>query len=173
MGQYVDVAFQLTRQAFEAKFTVTQERDEEFDEVAYDVGGLPVQFGADVVVVCTLWGPGVSVPFAVAEADKAVPGLGAELGPDRVAVGLEAGDVSDETGFAELTRGWVHGDGLSEEREVFTALFGEDLPSRAEAAPSPRPAPTEDVDAIAEAYLEGIDVRALRLAIEQKIRDRS
>jgi hypothetical protein len=55
---------------------------------------------------------------------------------------------------------------------VFIGIFGED-PLKAARAPVTSKPVAEDVDALAEAYLSGVDVWALRLALEKKIRERS
>ncbi|MEN0068064.1 MAG: hypothetical protein AAGA48_38395 [Myxococcota bacterium] len=119
MASNVAVAVQIRPERFVEQFCDGEAPTQD----ALDVAGLSVVLAADFVTVLTPHPPSVTIAFALARVDRALPGLQAES--KMVAVGLGGGRPGPETRFEDWTEHWVRGTApRQDERTVVEALFG-------------------------------------------------
>lgn len=120
MGSYTAVAYKHNPDDFVARFCAGAVSEE---DGTFSVGGLPVLCGADFVVVNILHFPSVTVDFALAEAERALPGLRERS--EAVAVGLGGGRPDASTAFEEWTEHWIRAGALARgQQTVAKAMFG-------------------------------------------------
>ena len=119
MGSHVAVAYAHHPSTFLERFGGQADAR---DDGAHTAGGLRVHCGQDFVVVHTGQTPRATIDMALADVERALPGL-RELS-EAVAVGLGGGAPSETTRFDGWTSHWIHlGPRVDLEQAVAKAMF--------------------------------------------------